>query len=191
MVMAVLTRTRAASINGMAMSKNAAEGNRRQVGPPKLRFHFMQRIKMLLLINMIPIVVGVGLSIGYYQGMVHVVGFEEGKHGLAIAVILAACIILGLSWWIIIPFARWAYMYPRWFFRHESKFIWFMPFCCGSIFYALCWILCMLAGIIACVAVLSMLYIFVFGVPNQAPPPDTAWMLLISDMHTLCCSLAP
>lgn len=161
----------------------AKDQGRRQVGPPKLRFHFMQRIKMLILINTIPLIVGIGLGIGYYQGVVHVVGFEGDRHGLAILVIIVACLLLGLSWWILIPFAKWIYAYPRWFFRHESKVIWFLPYCCGALIWALTWVACMLAGIIACVAVLSMIYVAVMGVPDTTPA-TAALLLLSGDMHT-------
>ncbi len=158
--------------------QGAADSSRRGRQPPRLRFHFMQRIQMLLLINTIPIIVGIGLVIGYYQGYVHVVGFEEGRHGLAAAVILGACIILGLSWWIIIPVARWLHDYPRWFFRRESKLFWFLPYCSGALIYGLTWLVCMLAGIIAFVAMLSSLYVAFFGAQEEAA--TTAGLLLCS-----------
>lgn len=154
------------------MNQQAAESSRRGSQPPRLRFHFVQRMKMLLLINTIPIMVGIGLIIGYYQGYVHVVGFDEQRHGMATVVIIAACVLLGLSWWIIIPTAKWLHDYPRWYFRRESKLLWFLPYCSGALIYGLTWILCMLAGIVAFIAVISCIYVFFFGT-GSAPPATT------------------
>jgi hypothetical protein len=163
--MAMPAWTGSASIDGLAMNQTAAaaESSRRGSQPPRLRFHFVQRIKMLVLINTIPIIVGIGLITGYYQGYVHVVGFEEGTHGLAALVILAACILLGLSWWIIIPVAKWLHDYPRWYFRRESKMLWLLPYCTGMLIYGLTWLACMLAGVIACVGIISCIYVALRG----------------------------
>ena len=144
----------------------AAEG-RRAKGPPRLRLHIVKRMKMLLLLNTIPIVVGIFLIFGYYNGMVHVVGFEQGKHDLAAAVILGACLLIGVSWWVIIPVAKWLYRYPRWYFRRESKVVWFLPFITGACIYGVTWIVCFLAGVVASVGILSSIYVGIYGVPEE------------------------
>ena len=149
----------------MNKPETPAEG-RRAKGPPRLRLHIIKRIKLLLLINTIPIVVGIFLIFGYYNGMVHVVGFETGQHDLAAAVMLAACLLIGVSWWVIIPVAKWLYRYPRWYFKRESKALWFLPYMTGAIIYGGTWILCFLAGVVASVAICSAIYVGLYGVPE-------------------------
>ena len=154
-------------------SAEKAEG-RRAKGPPKLRFHILQRLKFLLLVNTIPIAVGIFLVIGSYNGSVHVVGLDQEKHGLAAFIILGSCIFLGLSWWVIIPCAKWLRDYPRWFFRRDSKLLWFLPYTCGSLIWGVTWILCMLSGIVACVAMLSSVYAAFFLKAEAPSGPETA-----------------
>lgn len=139
--------------------------SRRSKGPPRLRLHIVKRIKLLLLINTVPIIVAIGLIIGYYNGMVHIVGFESGKHDFAAFVIIGSCILVGISWWILIPITKWLYHYPRWYFRRESKALWFLPFASGAIIYFCTWLLCLMAAFVSCLAIISMIYYVLWGNP--------------------------
>ena len=139
-------------------AKTSGKSDRaRRNGPPRLQLHIFERLKVLLLINIIPIFIGVILAWNYSQGKLELRLFEE-SHGLAAFVVLASCLIIGISWWVIIPCAKWLRNYPRGVYRHESKAVWVLPYVCGSVIWGLLWVLCTLAGLIACGGMIAMFY---------------------------------
>lgn len=168
-----MSKTRAAEGNNSNRSPNNNNN-----GPPRLQLHIFDRLKMLLMINIIPIIVGSFLAWNYYQGKIKLRLFEE-SHGFAALVVLASCFTVGISWWIIIPCAKWLRNYPRWYYRHQSKALWLLPYTCGSLVWCVLWVLCMLAAIIACVAMLAMFYSVFIGVGDPASSQDAVGLIFL------------
>lgn len=108
--------------------------------PPRLETKLWQGIKLLLLLNILPICGLAYVGLAYYQGKVALKAGVTGKQLVAIGAVVAACAVIALSSWLIMPFARWLKAYPLWHFRKQSRIAWFLPMLGGQLGYLLCWL---------------------------------------------------
>ena len=107
--------------------------------PPVLRTGLWSGIKLLVLMNILPLF-GLGwLAWGWWHGRVAFRNVTP-DHVVAIAAIVVACALVAVSAWLVMPVARWLRDYPRWHFRHVSRLRWFLPTVGGWVFWIALWL---------------------------------------------------
>lgn len=124
----------------------------RREGPPALDLGLLRTLRLLVLINVIPIggalIVGIGIATGR---MKLVAGAEDSLVLMAVAI--AGCALLAFAAWVIRPIGRWLRDYPVWCFRHRSRLAWAVPAAAGWLAWAALWI----AGALGCGAALVLI----------------------------------
>lgn len=119
--------------------------------PPRLRFHLGHHLKVLLVLNILPILAGIWLWWNLHTGKATLREFsQESKTTLVIVLVAGA--IFALTAWFVMPLARWLRDYPTWHLRRGPAWAWIIPTCGGW----LAWIVLGTAGMLACAATLLM-----------------------------------
>lgn len=108
-------------------------------GPPKLRLRLGNRLKVMLIANALPLVGALYLGWGYWRGEI---GLAEGVSAsrliMSLLMLVASCVILAGTGWILMPLARWLRDYPLWHFRRKSRLLWAVPTVGGWSAYLFC-----------------------------------------------------
>ena len=133
------------------LTRRSGQGHA-SAGPPRLDLQLWRRAKLLLLLNVIPLLGGVAVAIGWWQGRLH---FKDGSRQslLALAVVLIACLAFALAIWLVLPIAGWLRAYPLWHLRHRSLVLWLIPTVLGTLVS----IALTLAGALAALAALALM----------------------------------
>lgn len=96
-------------------------------GPPSLQRSLLQRLRLLLLINL-PLLIGsAGAALWLYRADGVQVSFAASDGLLRAIVILICTIVVMVSTWLLLPLARWLRTYPAWHFHHTSRMLWALP----------------------------------------------------------------
>jgi len=137
----------------MARARGGSE-ERRPVrgrsGPPRLKLGLLHKLKVLLLANILPLLMGAWLVVAWYRGQITLDTGRLGSDGaLAMVVLVLCCAMLTVSSWFVMPLARWVRDYPRWHYRHASPSVWAVPMVLGYGFWLAIWIAMALCAIIA------------------------------------------
>ena len=134
------------------MLKRPTNTGRSSAGPPRLDLQLWRRAKLLVLLNAIPLLGGLVVAIGWWQGRLN---FKDGSRQslIALAVVLIACLAFAVAMWLVLPLARWLRAYPLWQCRHRSLVLWLIPAVLGTLVsFALA-----LAGALAALAALALM----------------------------------
>jgi hypothetical protein len=128
--------SRSAHRPGSPPRRSAEEYDLRPTGrdgsrPPRLQLHLVKRLKFVLLVNALPLVAGTIITWLWVNGSITFGRFSADELLGRVLILLASLVVVGLSWWVLIPVARWGRDYPMWYFRHESRLIWALPAALG------------------------------------------------------------
>jgi hypothetical protein len=119
--------------------------------PPRLRFHLGHHLKLLLVLNIFPLLAGIWMWWNLHTGKATLKEFsQESKTTLVI--VLVAGVIFALTAWFVMPLARWLRDYPTWHLRRGPAWAWIIPTCSGW----LAWLALSTAGMLACAATLMV-----------------------------------
>ncbi len=104
--------------------------------PPRLELRIVRHIKILLLLNILPLAALAWVGYAWWQKKIEFnTGQFSNRNWLTLAVILGSCVVIALAAWVILPIARWLRDYPRWHFAH-SPTTWFVPMLGGYCLWA-------------------------------------------------------
>jgi hypothetical protein len=130
--------------------------------PPRLDIGLWRGLKFLLLVNIIPIIGLTWIAFAWDERGIHLRDTIDHATARTAAVIIAACGIVALSSWLVMPIARWLRDYPAWHFSNRSRILWFLPMVGG--FAA--WLILAAGGI---AAVVFSLWVILSGFLRLAP----------------------
>ncbi len=105
-------------------------------GPPRLRFRVREHFRLLLALNILPLLLAVYLLVAWLRGDI---GFRAltGEETLWLEGGAACAIVLALGGFFIWPLADWLAAWPRWHYRHRSRVLWLLPWLLGAALGAL------------------------------------------------------
>lgn len=106
----------------------------------------MERLGILVVINIIPIIAGLYIFEKWWKG--EIVFKETDALWLALAVVGGAVLYI-LCFWIMMPTAVWFRSYTLWYFHNTSKAIWVLPIVISHTLWLLAWFFCILLGVAA------------------------------------------
>lgn len=109
--------------------------------PPLLDLNLKQKIKILLLANVLPIGFGIIIIIGW---MFDRISFSIDEHYLLFTILIMLCCLVAIacSWWVINPLSVWVRSYCLWYYQHDSKLIWSAPLAASWMLWLAMWLLC-------------------------------------------------
>jgi hypothetical protein len=124
--------------------------------PPRLRFHILHHAKMLMMLNILPIMCTIYLWWQYRAGNVTFKTISEESRTTALVVVVAG-ISFAIVCWFIMPIANWLRDYPTWHLRRSNSLIWIIPTVGG-------WMLWIIIGIVGIMAGGAAIIITVMGI---------------------------
>ncbi len=140
------------SARGSAKASARTSAGHESGSPPRLALGLWERLRFLVVVNIIPIV---GLSCLFFtwdHGPKVRPTLDPKTTRFAIGIV-AACVVVMFSSWVLLPIARWLRDYPRWCYLHRSPLLWFLPTVLG--FFV--WVAMALVGFAAVVASLVVI----------------------------------
>jgi hypothetical protein len=99
-------------------------------GPPRLRLHLMHHLKVLMLLNIVPLLGGLYLWWQWSQGKLSLSGMNEESRATMV-VVLVCCVAFAVISWFVLPLARWLRDYPTWHIRRGPVWAWIIPTASG------------------------------------------------------------
>jgi hypothetical protein len=129
----------------------ADEASARPVAPPaapQLRFHLARHLKLLLILNILPLLTGLYLWWQYRQGRISLRKPISEESWLTLVVVVAAGAVFAATCWLVMPLARWLRDYPTWGFTHGNRLLWSLPLVGGW----LTWLMLSATALIAAIA---------------------------------------
>jgi hypothetical protein len=146
--------------------------------PPRLRLRLVDRLRTLLLINVLPLLAGLGIAVLHWQGRI---GIAMGQNELTVAFCAAlavACMVF--VGWCMLPVLLWLRDYSSWHYQHGSALVWALP-CAGAWLLWLGGLLLGLAiGLVMALALASAVWRLVEP-PDRPEPADQSLSLGVSD----------
>jgi hypothetical protein len=136
--------------------------------PPKLQTKLWQGLKLLMLINLLPILGLAYLGMAWYNGKVALKADVTSKHVMTILFVLGGCMVIAVSSWFVMPLARWIKAYPTWHFRKQSRIAWFLPMLAGHLGWALCCLIGAAATLASVAVILTGLWQMIASMAGQA-----------------------
>ena len=94
--------------------------------------HLWQRLKLLLLLNSLPILATAWLGWHASQGSLRLTVEAAPLIWLVVAV-LGACAAILVALWVVLPVARWLAAYPTWCFQNRQPLVWALPCLLGHV----------------------------------------------------------
>jgi hypothetical protein len=116
-------------------------------GPPRLRLHLGHHLKVLLVLNVLPLLGAIWLWWQWREGHVTMRSLSEESKTTLIVVLVSGIAFAVISWFVM-PVARWLRNYPLWHLRRGPVWAWIIPTCGGW----LAWFALTLAGMLAAAA---------------------------------------
>ena len=113
-------------------------------GPPRLQLHLLHHFKVMMLLNILPLIGGLYLWWNWRAGRVTMRSMSGESQSILIVVIVSGLAFAVIAWFIM-PIARWLRDYPTWHLRHGPAWAWIIPTCGGWA----AWIILNTAGILA------------------------------------------
>jgi hypothetical protein len=116
-------------------------------GPPRLNLHLLHHLKVLMLLNLLPLAGGLWLWWQWRAG--HVTLRTLSGESLATVLVVVVCgAAFAVIMWFVMPLARWLRDYPTWHLRRGPAWAWIIPACGGW----LAWAALSIAGLLAAAA---------------------------------------
>jgi len=115
--------------------------------PPRLRLHLGYHLKVLLVLNILPLLGAIWLWWQWRAGHVTMRSLSE-ESKTTLIVVLVSGVAFAVITWFIMPVARWLRDYPTWHLRRGPAWAWFIPACGGW----LAWMALTTAGMLAAAA---------------------------------------
>ncbi len=116
-------------------------------GPPRLRLHLMHHLKVLAVLNVVPLIGGLYVWWQMRQGRVTLRSMSSESQSTLVVVVVSG-VAFAVIMWFIMPVARWLRDYPTWHLRRGPAWAWVIPAAGGWA----AWIILSLAGILAAAA---------------------------------------
>lgn len=113
-------------------------------GPPRLQFHLLHHFKMMMMLNILPLIGGLYLWWNWRAGRVTMRSMSGESQSILIVVVVSGLAFAVIAWFVM-PIARWLRDYPTWHLRHGPAWAWLIPTCGGWA----AWIILSTAGILA------------------------------------------
>ena len=116
------------------MSRRGGTGAGAVAGPPRLTLPVWRNLGVMAVANLLPLAALGWFFIGYdpVQGL-HLRPHAAGLTSAIVAVV-AACAMIALAAWVLMPLARWLRAYPRWRLRHSRLwYLWLLPVALGDV----------------------------------------------------------
>ena len=104
-------------------------------GPPQLRLRLWQRLKLLLILNTLPILATAWLGWHAAQGQLRLTVEAAPLMWLVVA-ILGGCAAILVSLWVVLPTSRWLAAWPTWHMYNRSAIVWALPSLIGHLLAA-------------------------------------------------------
>lgn len=123
-------------------------------GPPRLQLHLLHHFKVMMMLNILPVIGGLYLWWNWREGRVTMRSMSGESQSILIVVVVSGLAFAVIAWFVM-PIARWLRDYPTWHFRHGLAWVWLIPTCGGWA----AWSILSLAGILA-----AGLALFITGV---------------------------
>ncbi len=120
---------------------------------PTLKLELLQKLGILAVVNIIPIVICV-ILLGKWLREEIVMTDVDGLW--AALVVIAAAIIYVFSFWMLMPTAKWFKEYTLWQLKHGALIAWAIPSVFAYIMWVITWVFCALAGLSAAAAVVGV-----------------------------------
>jgi len=132
--------------------------------PPRLRLHLGHHLKVLVVLNILPLLGAIWLWWQWRNGQMTLRSLSEESKTTLIIVLIAG-IAFALISWFVMPVARWLRDYPTWHLRRGPAWAWFIPTCGGW----LAWFALTAAGMLAAAAAILVIILGVWNLFVQAP----------------------
>jgi hypothetical protein len=133
-------------------------------GPPRLRLHVMHHLKVLVLLNILPL-----LGCGYLwwqwsQGKLSMRSMTAESRTTLVVVLVCGVAFAVISWFVM-PLARWLRDYPTWHFRRGPAWAWAIPTASGW----LAWAALTMAGMLGAAAAILVAILGIWHLFHQTP----------------------
>jgi hypothetical protein len=115
--------------------------------PPRLKLNLGHHLKVLLVLNVLPILGVIYVWWQWRAGRVTLRSMNEESKTTLIVVLLSG-VAFAVIVWFIMPVARWLRDYPTWHLRRGPAWAWIIPTCGGW----LAWLTLSAAGMLAAAA---------------------------------------
>ncbi len=116
-------------------------------GPPRLRLHLGHHLKVLMMLNILPLVGGLYVWWQWRQGRVTWRAMSSESQSTLVVVVICG-VAFAVIVWLVMPVARWLRDYPTWHLRRGPAWAWVIP--AGGGWTA--WLVLSLAGLLAAAA---------------------------------------
>lgn len=128
---------------------------------PTLKLELLQKLGILAVVNIIPIVICV-ILLGKWLREKIVMTDVDGLW--AALIVLAASVIYVICFWMLMPTAKWFKEYTLWQLKHGALIAWVIPFAFAYIMWIITWIFCAFAGLSAAAAAVGVVVYVVHAV---------------------------
>lgn len=150
-------------MRGEGATRERGDQRIQAASPPRLRLHLGYHLKLLLVLNLLPIIGGIWLAWQLHTGRATLREFSQESQ-TTLVIVVACGVVLALSSWFVMPVARWLRDYPTWHLRRGPAWAWIIPTCGGW----LAWIALSTIGMLAAasailVAGLGIWHLFVLA----------------------------
>lgn len=140
--------------------------NRPPPEPPSLNLHLGQKLKLLLLMNILPIIVVAWVAYGLSTGQMRLRAIPDDWL-LVVASLVALGIVAITLQWFLLPIARWCWRWPRWHVRHRG-FLWWPIALGGGAVYLAMWLLA-IAVVLLGLVIIGYQLLGIFAGSGDAP----------------------
>lgn len=124
---------------------------------PQLRLHLGRHLKLLLILNVLPLLTGIYLWWQWRQGHLTLRKPISEDSWWTLVVVIVAGAVFAATCWLVMPVARWMRDYPAWGFAHGNRLWWSLPLIGG-------WLTWLTLSMTALIAVLACVVVAATGV---------------------------
>jgi uncharacterized membrane protein len=132
----------------MAEQRTKTPVSRTPGQPPQLKFHVVRQLKLLLLLNILPLACSIYLYWHWRMGNLTFKPMSDESRSLLFAVIIAGASFAVLCWFIF-PLINWLRDYPTWHMRHSHWWLWLVPTLAGWLLWTIIGLIGIIAGVTA------------------------------------------
>lgn len=136
----------------VSKERNEARRATASDGPPRLRLHVGHHLKVLMVLNVLPLFGVAWLWWQWRAGHVTLRSMSE-ESKTTLIVVLVCGITFAVIAWFVMPVARWLRDYPLWHVRHGASLLWWIPTALG----AMAWCGLGLLGMVSALTALALL----------------------------------
>ena len=126
----------------------------KEVRRPALKLDLLRKLGILIVVNILPLVVCLVVFAKWMKGEIVITNVNVVW---AAAILFAASVIYVLCFWMLMPTAKWFKEYAFWQYQQGTSALWFLPLVLSHILWLVTWIFCIMAGLIASTAIVSVI----------------------------------